>query len=137
MECGMFDDGSKKQDAMDSESEIAKASKLREKLERYPDAFRDLVLAYREKPDPGALDRIVVGLVEFHQGDAFKRKLEEKGDAMLLVEEAGLDSLTFIDISFDAEDLFGVVVELQDMSGVRTLRDLKELLRKRITAPTS
>jgi len=122
-------------DAMNSETEKNDAERLEEKLERFPQRFREAVHSFKAKPAADLVDEIAMGLIEYHQGEIFRKTYAEKGDSVLLVEDVGLDSLAFIDISFEAEDFVGVVLEIQEFPEVKTLGDLKAILRRKCLSP--
>lgn len=114
--------------------------RLREKLEAFPEAFQQLVLAHQKAPTPDSLAQIVLGVMTFHGGDNFTTLHAEKGDALLLVEELGFDSLTLVEISFHAEEFVGFVIQIEDFAKIKTLGDLQEFLRGKIfpaTAPAA
>jgi acyl carrier protein len=50
----------------------------------------------------------------------------------LLVEDLEFDSLLAINLSFELEDQFDVVIEEAEMSGVRTVGDLAQLIASKL-----
>ena len=106
--------------------------RLREKLEAFPPEFQELVLAYQTTPTPAALEQIVLGVIAYHGGENFVTKRAEKGDAVLLVEDLGFDSLALVEISFQAEEFVGFIIQIQDFADIKTLADLQAFLRKKL-----
>jgi hypothetical protein len=106
--------------------------KLREKLRDFPEEFQQAVLGFKGNPTPAALDVIVIGLLRYHTGETFTSMYEEKGGAVLLAEDLGLDSLALIEVSFQAEEFIGFVLQIQDFENLATLGDLQNFLRGRI-----
>lgn len=106
--------------------------RLQEKLEAFTPEFQQLVLAYKKQPTPEGLEQIVLGLMAYHGGENFTAKLAEKGGAVLIVEDLGFDSLTLVDISFQAEEFVGFIIQIQDFANIRTLAELQAFLRGRI-----
>jgi acyl carrier protein len=50
----------------------------------------------------------------------------------LLVEDLEFDSLLAINLSFELEDQFDVVIEEAEMAGVRTVGDLAQLIASKL-----
>ncbi|MEY2882163.1 MAG: hypothetical protein RLZZ15_4543 [Verrucomicrobiota bacterium] len=106
--------------------------RLRDKLEAFPPEFQALVLAYRAAPAPAALAEIVLSMIRFHGGENFTAKFAEKGEQVLLIEDLGFDSLTLVEISFQAEEFVGFVIQVEDFAALATLADLQAFLRGKI-----
>lgn len=106
--------------------------RLREKLEAFPEEFRQLVLDYQREKSPEALERIVQGVMSYHGGENFAAKLAEKGGDVLIVEDLGFDSLTLVEISFQAEEFVGFIIQIEDFANIKTLADLQGFLRRKI-----
>jgi acyl carrier protein len=106
--------------------------RLREKLEAFPPAFQQLVLDYKARPTPEGLAQIVTGVMAYHGGETFVAKHAEKGGAVLIVEDLGFDSLTLVEISFQAEEFVDFIIQIQDFANIKTLDNLQTFLRKKI-----
>jgi acyl carrier protein len=106
------------------------ADPLMEKLSAYPDSLRESVLDFKKKPSSELLDAVVTEILRYHQIENFEAIRKEKGDAMSLVEDLGLDSLTMTEIAFDAEDFLEISISNEDMLAITTLQDLKDFARK-------
>ncbi|HVS51207.1 MAG TPA: acyl carrier protein [Opitutaceae bacterium] len=105
--------------------------KLREKLEPFPPEFQELIWDYRRTRTAATLEKIVRGMLEYHGGDVFRTKYAEKQDGVLLVEDLGFDSLALVEISFQAEEFVGIVIQLEDFPKIKTLGDLQAFLREK------
>lgn len=108
------------------------AQRLQEKLEAFPPEFQQRVHAYKAQPTPEDLAQIVLGVISYHGGENFTAKHAEKGGAVLLVEDLGFDSLTLVEISFQAEEFVGFIIQVQDFADIKTLDDLQGFLRGKI-----
>jgi acyl carrier protein len=118
---------------MSAPSERNPEDKLRERLEAFPPEFRELVLGYRRRPAPELLDRIAHGILAFHGGETFEKKFAEKQGDVRLLEDLGFDSLSLVDISFQAEEFLGIIIQLEDFPQIRTLREMQAFLRAKAT----
>jgi len=116
---------------MTAPAEKSPEERLREKLEPYPAEVQALVWDYRKAPAPELLERITLGMLDYHGGEPFRAKFAEKGDQVLLVEDVGFDSLALVEISFHAEEFTGLIIMPQDFMQVKTVRDLQAFLRAR------
>jgi acyl carrier protein len=114
---------------MSAEPDKKQEEKLQERLEAFPPEFRELVLSYRRRPAPEVLDQIAYGILAFHGGEMFRKKYAEKRDEVRLIEDLGFDSLSLVDISFQAEEFLGIIIQLEDFPQIRTLRELQAFLR--------
>ena len=114
---------------MKSESEKIPEEKLREKLEPFPPEFQELVWTYRRAPSPEVLAKIVNGIMDYHGGEVFREQHAQKQDAVRLVVDLAFDSLTLVDLSFQAEEFIGVVIQLEDFPKIKTLGELQAFLR--------
>jgi len=111
--------------------------KLREKLEPFPQEFQEIVLAYRRAPSPELLGKIVTGILEYNGGDLFREQRAQKGGAVRLVEDVNLDSLSLVELSFQAEEFLGVIIKLEDFPKIRTLDELQGFLRAKAFPPAA
>lgn len=113
-------------------SEKTPEQRLQEKLEAFPPEFQQLVHAYKAQPSPELLAPVIVGVIAYHGGDNFTAKHAEKGGAVLLVEDLGFDSLTLVEISFQAEDFVGFIIQPQDFADLKTLDDLQAFVKGKL-----
>ena len=58
-------------------------------------------------------------------------------DADAAIDTLGLDSLGFLEFLFEVEDHLGVSIPQDQVAGVKTLRQLAELVERVRTQPTS
>tara|TARA_R110002167_G_scaffold365214_1_gene589187 strand:- start:457 stop:834 length:378 start_codon:yes stop_codon:yes gene_type:complete len=117
---------------MNEPTEKLTEKQLREKLEAFSTDFQEVVLRYHAHPSPEGLDHVVHGLLHFHVGEDFERLHEEKGGDVLLVEDLKVDSLTLVEISFQAEDLVGYAIQIEDFEDIHSLTDLQVFLRQEL-----
>lgn len=116
---------------MTAPTEKTPEERLAAKLEPFPAEFQQLIREFRAERTPAGLARIVIGMLEYHGGDTFRSKHAVKGDEVLLIEDLGFDSLALVELSFQAEDFIGVVIQLEDFPKIRTLADLQSFLREK------
>lgn len=102
------------------------------RLEPFPAEFRESVLAFRTRPTPDLLEQIVTGLLRHNVGEHFDRTYKEKGENTNLVEDLKMDSLSLVELSFQAEDCVDYVIELEDLKHIRTFGELTAFLKNRL-----
>jgi acyl carrier protein len=117
---------------MNETPEKLSEEKLREKLEAFPADFQEAVLRYHATPNADILDQIVHGLLHYHVGEDFEELHGQKGGDVLLVEDLQIDSLTLVEISFQAEDFVGYAIQIEDFEQIHSLADLQTFLRQEV-----
>lgn len=105
---------------------------LKDKLSAYPDALAQRVLEFRSAPDATLASEIVVDILCYHEPDRFTALYAEKGDALALIEDLGMDSLTMTEIAFEAEDFLDITITNEDMIAMQTVADLKSYIVRAI-----
>ncbi len=108
--------------------EIAKS------LKRCSDATLAAALRFEETRDLDELPAIILGVLE---RDAAKPKPEGVAaatDEARLIEDIGMDSFGMIEVVMTAEEVLGITVATHEMNDIRTLGQLKEFLRVKLTA---
>lgn len=67
-----------------------------------------------------------------------RRKVGWEGEVapeMRLVEDLALDSLRLLTLAVEVEDHFQVCLDPEDEAAIETVRDLVEVVRRKLTAP--
>ncbi|MFP4202944.1 MAG: acyl carrier protein [Opitutales bacterium] len=104
---------------------------IRERLEGYPGPFQQKVMAWRAKPESALAPELAEGILRFHIGEGITQKLKAKGDDSLLVEDLGLDSLTMVEIAFEAEEFLGLSLNDDELRAIRSFGDLRNFIEER------
>jgi acyl carrier protein len=76
----------------------------------------------------------VLGILNFYLAAKPASPLEEMAGTTRLVEDLGCDSLTMMDTVFMVETVFDLKLEDADLAKLVTIDDLRELLRRRVSA---
>ncbi|MBI5380479.1 MAG: acyl carrier protein [Opitutae bacterium] len=105
----------------------AEAAFLRETLKRCSPFTFEAACQFRRTGAVECVPAIVRGIVGHYaardlQGEA------ESSDALRLVDDLGLDSLTLIEIGMLAEDVFGLSVNYEELCQLRTLGEIHRFL---------
>ena len=101
---------------------------LHELLKRCSPATCEAAARFRQTGDPAWLPAIIVGVIEHHVEPDLRAKLREPDDSLRLIEDLGLDSLTMIEIVMLAEDVLGITIRNDELAGLRTLGEVKQLI---------
>lgn len=112
--------------------------RLRDKLAAFNPDFQRLVIEYQKAPSPDSLARIIRGVIAHHVGEeVLTEKSAGKGDAVLLIEDLGFDSLALVDLSFQGEEFVGVVIQIEDFASIKTLGDLLAFMQRKAFPPAA
>ena len=60
--------------------------------------------------------------------------LKNAPDTIIMTDDLGLDSLTMVEIVLAVEDAIGMGIDNDEIQQLRTLGDIKEFIRRKITA---
>jgi len=84
--------------------------------------------------DGAALDRLVLGILAYHLPACpdDKADLAALPPSTRLFEDLTFDSLSAVEMSFLLQDLFEVQIPNEDIQGLRTIADLRDLVRRRV-----
>lgn len=105
-----------------------------------PPAAAQLPAAAREQfrrfqaGEPGALDALVLAIIEDFKPAKGGHPLAELPGDTLLIDDLGLDSLAITEIIFCTEDLFQIRIANEEILQVRTLDDLRGFIRRKVAA---
>lgn len=101
-----------------------------DKLSAYPEPLSELVIQFRKAPQTETAGKIVIEILRYHQIANFDTLYQEKGDALVLLDDLGMDSLTMTEIAFEAEDFLDISISNEDMIHIKTVADLKAYVSK-------
>ena len=105
---------------------------LRELLKRCSPATYAAARRFRQTGDPACLPAVIVGVIEHHMVPDLRARLREPDDNLRLIEDLGLDSLTMIEIVMLAEDVLRISINNEELAGLRTLGEVKQLVVGRL-----
>lgn len=101
---------------------------LHELLKRCSPATVEAAGRFRQTGDPAWLPAVIVGVIEHHVEPDLRAKLREPDDRLRLMEDLGIDSLTLIEIGMLAEDVLRISIPNEELAGLRTLGDVRQLI---------
>lgn len=102
-------------------------------LRHFPEEVRGAYVRLRETGDPAAADTLVLAIVADHMPGP-KLPLV---DAATLVGDLGFDSVAIAEMVFFIEDLLQVNVTNAEITGVRTVGELRAFVRAKLAAPSA
>jgi len=107
---------------------------VEEKLRHLPESARAAFRRFKSTGDAASLDPVIVAILE----DFIPRKPAPSVAALPgdtpLIDGLGFDSLAITEIIFFAEDLFGISISNEEILKVRTIDDLRQFIRHKVTA---
>lgn len=89
---------------------------------------------FRSSGDPANLDPVVLAILQDYTPRTSARPLAELPGETQLMRDLGFDSLAIAEVVFFTEDLFGVTISNEEIVPVRTLDDLRQFIRGKVTA---
>lgn len=113
-------------------STIDAKQRAEEQLAGFPQTVVDHYLAYAESNDPGLLDAVMLGVLEFYLAKPPAQPLTQMPGSTRLMEDLGVDSLAMVDTLFMAESLFGTTLTDDELARVNTLDDLRGHFRRHL-----
>lgn len=116
-------------------SEPPASDKLQQLLRGFPDATVEACAEFQRTGSDDAFERAFAGLIEHHLRQPPSKPVRELPGTTALVADLGLDSLTMVEMAFLLEDLFATKLPHEEFVNVRTLDDLRTMLRSRIGKP--
>ena len=103
-------------------------------LKRCSEATLAAALRFEESRDLDELPAIVLGVLERDAATPKPEGIATATDESRLIEDIGMDSFGMIEVVITAEEVLGITVATQEMSGIRTLGELKAFLRSKLAA---
>lgn len=105
---------------------------LRDALKRCSPSTREAACAYRRTGSLDYLPAIVHGLIEHYVERGARAKLNRSDDAVRLVEDLAIDSLTMLEIVFLAEDVLQISIDNEELRPFRTVGDVKTFIASKL-----
>lgn len=81
--------------------------------------------------DASQLPLLATGLLEHHVECVTAEWLAERGENLNLQTDLGADSIALAEVAFAAEELFDVNLNNEELSSLKTLRDLAEIIERK------
>jgi acyl carrier protein len=103
-------------------------TQLREVLKRCSPETIVAACAFRKTGDLALLPAIVRGVIARFVERERRAKLEHEADALHLIGDLGLDSLTMMEIVMLAEDVFPISISNDELRGLRTVGDVERFI---------
>ncbi len=123
---------------MNSSEVETRVGKAKEMLVGYPTETVEAAERFFRDGDAAALDRLVAGVIAYHRpagaAEANHEKPAELAGSARLVEDLGFDSLAMVEMSFLLDELLGLKLSDDEMRALRTLDDVRGVVRARASA---
>lgn len=107
-------------------------AELHELLKRCPAFTYEAARRFRRSGDRKQIPVIVAGVIEHHVEPDLRARLRMSDDHLRLVEDLGLDSLTLMEVVMLMEDVLGILIGNEELTGLRTLGDVNRLAVDRL-----
>jgi len=98
---------------------------LRESLKRCTPATVEAAVNFRKTREPGHLPQIIIGVIERFVEPDLRPKLKDAPEDLRLMEDAGIDSLTMMEIVLLVEDVLQMQINNEELRNLRTIGDIK------------
>jgi acyl carrier protein len=123
--------------ASPSASKSTAGADQEEKIRHLPPVARAAFRRFQESGNLVELDPIICAILEdFVPRRPAKPLADQPGDARL-IDDLGFDSLAITEVVFFTEDLFGISIANEEILQVRTLDDLRNFVRRKVSTRVS
>lgn len=102
---------------------------IRQGLVGFSQATVDAALRFHAEGTVDAMRAMLPGFIEFHLPRGSQRPPAVLADHLRLTQDLGLDSLALIEMAFKLDELFGVVIETREVTGINTVGELVTFLK--------
>lgn len=109
---------------------------LRHVLKRCSAATIEAALRFQETRDPAEVEPIILGLLAREIPEEKASDIATAFGETRLIEDLGLDSLGFMEAVMAAEEVFGVVIDNQDLRRITTLDQLYGFVKEKVSSST-
>jgi acyl carrier protein len=110
--------------------------RARETLVGFPPRITAAYAAFAESGEPTDLDVVVLGVLQSCLARKPKVSIETLPGSTRLAEDLGCDSLTMLEAVFMVENLFDIDMDDRDLVRLKTIDDLRDLLRQLVLVNT-
>ena len=115
----------------DRKQEITKS------LKRCSEETVAAALRFEESKKLDELDAIILGVLARDAANPRPDGVASVTDDMKLIDDIGMDSFGMIEVVMTAEEVLGLTIATEELSGIITLGDLKKFLRSKSGARVS
>lgn len=107
---------------------------IEKKLEGYPGEVVTALGAFAREGDIHAFEEGLLGALGFLSESSDAQTLRSASNEIRLREDLGVDSLAVAELVFLIEDSFGVAIQDDEIRGLRTIGDFKQLAREKVAS---
>jgi acyl carrier protein len=119
---------------MNPPADESRLQRVREAMRGFPAGTAAAAEEFLTAKSASALDAMTLGVLAFYlpskPGAAAKPDLAALPGTTRLVEDLAFDSLSMVEMNFLLEDVIGMKIPDDDLRALRTIDDLKALLRR-------
>ncbi len=112
----------------------SRTEEIKKSLKRCDDETVAAALRFEKTRDLDELNAIILGVLARDAANPPPGGVASAADDAKLMEVIGMDSFGMMEVVMTAEEVLGVTVATEEMNGIRTLGDLKQFLRSKLTA---
>jgi acyl carrier protein len=117
-----------------SSAQVATVSSGRDdSLRHLPPDARLAFEQFQADRDPAKLDCVILAILDDYIPRRPAQPLAELPGRTLLMTDLGFDSLAITEVVFFVEALFGITILNEEIIQVRTLDDLREFIRRKVS----
>ncbi|WP_395732357.1 phosphopantetheine-binding protein [Prosthecobacter sp.] len=106
-------------------------------LKRCSEETLAAALRFEETKKLDELDAIILGVLARDAANPRPDGVASVTDDMKLIDDIGMDSFGMIEVVMTAEEVLGLTIATEELSGIITLGDLKKFLRAKFGASLS
>lgn len=117
-----------------SSANPAPAANPADRILHLPEAAQAAFRAFRAGGDAAVLDPLIFAILDHYVPRKPARPLSEIPGSTLLMEDLGFDSLAITEVVFFTEELFEITIANEDVITIRSLDDLKDFIRRKVSA---
>jgi acyl carrier protein len=117
-------------------SAIEAPKRVQETLVGFPPRITAAYIAFVENGEPAELDVVVLGVLQSCLAKKPKVSIDTLPGSTRLADDLGCDSLTMLETVFMVESLFDIDIDDRDLVRLKTIDDLRDLLRQLVLVNT-
>jgi 3-hydroxyacyl-[acyl-carrier-protein] dehydratase len=105
---------------------------LREALKRCSPATIEAACRFHRDGNPDHLPTLIAGIIERFVEPGLRGRLRAAKDELILAEDLGIDSLTFMEIVLLTEEVLPVAITTDELRPLRTLGDVNRFIAEKL-----
>lgn len=106
---------------------------LRDSLKRCSPSTIEKAVEFRKTGNPDLVGDVVIGIIERFVEPDKRSVLVNPPDSLVILEGLGLDSLTMVEIVLAVEEAVGTTIGDEEIQKLRTLGDIKEFIKSKVS----